>query len=77
MTIEKNLAQVVHMAEDMLKKNSAVPVDKLQALLGEMQALVRVLPTQAEVAPFGGGRAEAVARAEEDAIEAGFDNMPL
>ncbi|MGB8815194.1 MAG: hypothetical protein WCC57_18600 [Paracoccaceae bacterium] len=48
---------------------------KLAGLLDEMQALARMLPA-------GGyglqeGRADVVAQLEEDAVEAGFDNMPV
>lgn len=54
----------------------------LLALLSEMQALMGILPVRPQPVPQPvpqpeSGRAEDVARAEEDVVEAGFDNMPV
>ncbi|MDZ4096637.1 MAG: hypothetical protein U1D35_17195 [Paracoccaceae bacterium] len=52
---------------------------RLGALFAEMEALMRILPAKgvaAMIAPEE-GRAELVACCEEDAVEAGFDNLPL
>lgn len=51
---------------------------RLTELLAEMQALMRVLPVGAVAAdPMREGRAEVIALSEEEAVEDGFDNMPL
>lgn len=51
------------------------PTVKLGALLAEMEALMRVMP--AAQADDIRTRADYVAQVEEDAVEAGFDNMPV
>lgn len=48
---------------------------KLGALLAEMEALMRVMP--AARAEDLRNRADYVAQIEDDAVEAGFDNMPV
>lgn len=55
---------------------------RLSGLLAEMQALMQILPANAPgrvltAASPRDGRADVVAISEEDAIESGFDNMPL
>jgi hypothetical protein len=51
------------------------PTAGLSGLLAEMQALMRILPpTEADRLR---GRADYVALLEEDAVEGGFDNMPV
>lgn len=52
---------------------------RLEVLLAEMEALMRILPanrlaTDTIAEP---GRIEDVACCEDDAIDAGFDNLPL
>ncbi|MDT8855362.1 hypothetical protein RNZ50_10135 [Paracoccaceae bacterium Fryx2] len=47
----------------------------LGMLFSEMEALVRIIPAQPDVKTSG--RAEDVALMEEDAVEAGFDNLPV
>lgn len=60
--------------------------NRLGELLAEMEDLVRILPGAAvdraarpasPARPTPETRADAVARSEDEAIEAGFDNMPL
>ncbi len=54
----------------------------LVTLLAEMQALMGILPAKAmpaarSAAPEAEQRADRVAQRDDDAIEAGFDNMPV
>ncbi|MEH7829220.1 hypothetical protein [Gemmobacter denitrificans] len=55
----------------------------LFGLFAEMQALMGLMPVMPLKAPSGAlpdapeGRADQVAISEEDAVEAGFDNMPV
>lgn len=76
-----------HDAADTEDAQSKVAV-KLADLLDEMQALVRILPVTGEPLREGRpgsltearlreGRAEVIATSEEDAVEDGFDNVPL
>jgi len=49
----------------------------LAMLFEEMQALMGILPANLPATPAASARAEDVARFEEEAVEAGFDNMPV
>jgi hypothetical protein len=54
----------------------------LFALLTEMQELMGILPARAaaatqSAAPGAENRADQVASRDDDAVEAGFDNMPV
>lgn len=57
------------------------PAPTLVALLDEMQALMGILPAvtagQPHADPFAGLTAAEAACCEDDAMEAGFDNMPV
>lgn len=61
--------------------NPMQPAPTLVALLGEMQALMGILPAvpagQPHPDPFAGLTAAEAACCEDDAMEAGFDNMPV
>ncbi|HEX9859002.1 MAG TPA: hypothetical protein VGA75_11660 [Paracoccaceae bacterium] len=74
--VAADLRRMVTQAEDIVEQRVDGPAaEKLAALLDEMQALVRILPAEGDA--VSEGRAEVLARSEEDAIEAGFDNMPV
>lgn len=76
------------MAQDRLQQTMARPegaadtaaesfpaMARLDGLLAEMEALMRVMP--AARPEDIRQRADVVARLEEDMVEAGFDNMPV
>lgn len=87
MTITKELEQMRDMAIEGLRLDqarqggAAGAQASLQALLVEMQALATILPRMAMGDPVAEtalwSRAARVATSEEEAVDAGFDNLPL
>lgn len=81
MTVKKDLHRVAELSKEAL--SAADDPARLAALLSEMQALADVLPAEAAIeglaerasAPLT--HADVVARSEEEAVEAGFDNLPI
>lgn len=78
MNVQKDLAQMAHLAEEAAEFAVAGQKAAMGMLLAEMQALSAILPGQSRGAADEDARAaEERQRAEEARVEEAFDNMPV